>query len=115
MLSDPRLRQTQAILGIILQTVEDIDSPLTASERIGSGSKPGSKPPGDMQCPWLTDRVLRIMERAAASAYAAIEISKPREHHTHVTSIGGKSLTPEDVKRQARVVQHLARRYGGGA
>ena len=93
MLTDPRLRKVQAAIGHVMQTAEDYNSPLVTGERIGSAGKPGSKPPGQQQCPWVTDRVAEIMERAVASATAALDAANPRERHSAVHSVGGREIT----------------------
>ena len=73
MLTDPRLRNIQALMGVVLQTLEDYNDPRTQGERVGTAGKPSSRPPGRLQCDRLVAECIQIFEDATSSATARLD------------------------------------------
>lgn len=93
-LTDPRLSKPMAALYAITKQAEDMNDPNTATGITGGGGKPGSRPPGRLQCDGLTRRLASILERAVKDASAALETANPREPQgAIITTVGGISVT----------------------
>jgi hypothetical protein len=96
MLSDPRLANPHAALTALLEAAEVLNDPRTTHDNVGSSGKPGSRPPGRQQAPWLVGELARILDRAVRDANRAMCAAKVREDGgTLPGSIGGVTIEVE--------------------
>lgn len=103
-ISDPRLFAPLGVIMAACAKAELLNDSRTAVESVGGSGKPGSRPPGEQQCPWLVDHLANILDSTARKVEGAVMSAVPKERKpVPVRSMGG---VPIEEPEPGPVVLH---------